>query len=288
MLRAVRFAAQLGFSVEPRTRSALERLAPNLSKVSAERIQAELVKLLVSPHPEEIGMAYEAGLTRIFLPEFDRMMETEQHNPHHCYSVGEHTVEALKHAPADRVIRLAVLLHDVAKPECRRTDESGKDHFHGHPARGAEMAEEILRRLKFDKDTIRHVCQLIRWHDDRPELNEREIRRAIHRAGLEQYPALFDVKRADILAQSLYERDEKLAWLAGYEAMYETIRAKQQCISLRDLAVNGKDLIAEGIAPGREMGDMLNRLLELVIDDPSANTKENLLAQVHKWNSPHI
>ena len=166
MLRAVRFAAQLGFSIEERTKVAVADLAPTLAKVSAERIQMELVKLLTSANPQEMREVYELGLSRVFLPEFDRMMETPQHNKHHMYTVGEHTIHALEAISEDKVLRLAILLHDVAKPLCITTDEEGQDHFKGHPQEGAKMAKEILRRLKFDNDTINHVCLFVRYHDD--------------------------------------------------------------------------------------------------------------------------
>ena len=257
MLRAVRFAAQLGFFIEEETKAAIRQLAPSLAKVSAERIQAELVKLLVSAHPKELRTAYETGLTAVFLPELDRMMVCEQHHPHHCYSVGDHTiVEALGNVCSRRVLRLAVLLHDVAKPLCRTTDENGIRHFYGHPAKGSEL-EEILRRLKFDNDTTDAVCRLIAWHDDRPALSERSVRRAVHRMGTEQYPAIFAVKRADILAQSDYRREEKLAYVAEYERIYQEIKSKQQCLTIRDLAIGGRELIAAGMKPGREIGEAL-------------------------------
>lgn len=282
MLRAVRFSAQLGFFIEEKTKAAIEKLAPNIAKVSAERIQVEMVKLLQSNHPEELLVAYETGLTKIFLPEFDRMMETPQSNPHHCYTVGVHTIESLKKAPADRMLRLTMLLHDVAKPVCRTTDEKGIDHFHGHPAKGSEMARQILRRLKFDNDTTDRVCRLVQWHDDNPPLEERTVRRAISRIGVEQYPALFAVKRADILAQSDYQRDEKLAYVDTYEKMYDEIRAKQQCLTLKELAVTGSDLIAEGMKPGKEIGVLLKDLLELVLEHPEKNDKEQLIEEVRK------
>ena len=160
MLRAVRFAAQLGFSIERETQEAIAGLAGNIKKVSAERIQVELVKLLTSPNPGELKVAYRTGLTAVFLPEFDMMMETPQNNPHHCYSVGEHTLKAIEAVPADKVLRLTMLLHDIAKPACKTTDKKGVDHFYGHPVRGSEMARGILRRLKFDNDTTDRVCRL--------------------------------------------------------------------------------------------------------------------------------
>lgn len=280
MFRAIRFAAQLGFEIEEETRAAIHTLAGNIAKVSAERIQVELVKLLISGHPEELKSAYETGLTAIILPEFDAMMETPQQNPHHCYTVGEHTIAALKAVPQDKVLRLTMLLHDVAKPICRTTDQEGMDHFYGHPAKGSELARKILRRLKFDNDTTDRVCKLVQWHDDNPNLEPRGIRRAVSRIGVEQYPALFAVKRADILAQSDYRREEKLAYVDSYEKMYREILEKQECLTIRDLAVNGKDLIGAGMNPGKEIGEMLKELLAIVLEEPRKNRKEELLAVV--------
>ena len=277
MMRAVRFAAQLGFSIEDGTRKEIPILAENLSKISAERIQAELVKLLVSGHPEEMRTLYETGMTRVFLPEFDQMMATPQNSRHHCFHVGEHTIEALKNIRNDKVLRLTMLLHDVAKPVCRTRDAQGFDHFYGHPGEGARMAKEILRRLKFDNDTIGKVTALITWHDHRPALEERSVRRAIHRAGEAQYPALFEVERADTMAKSLYQREETLAYLAEYERMYQKILEKNQCLSLKELAVDGKDLIELGMKPGKELGEALEMLLGHVLDFPEDNTREALL-----------
>ena len=288
MLRAVRFSAQLGFVLEEETRAAIVELAPNIAKVSAERIQMELVKLLTSNHPEEIRTAYETGLTAVFLPEFDRMMETAQNNPHHCYTVGEHTLMALQGVEADKVLRFTMLLHDVAKPVCRTTDENGTDHFYGHPQKGSEMARMILRRLKFDNDTTDRVSALVRWHDDNPELSPRSVRRAISRIGLERYPALFEVKRADTLAQSMYRREEKLKYLHDYEMLYQEVMEKQQCLTIKQLAVTGSDLIEAGMQPGKEIGSVLKKLLELVLEDPELNTKEKLLKQVHNLRTPLI
>ena len=282
MLRAVRFASQLGFLIEGETRDAIALLAPNIARVSAERIQVELVKLLVSSHPEQIITAYETGLTGVFLPEFDRMMNTPQNNPHHCYNVGRHVTETLKYVPAEKVLRLTMLLHDIAKPMCRTTDAKGWDHFYGHPAEGSKMARAILKRLKFDNDTIERTCNLIFWHDDNPKLTEKSVRRKISRVGIEQYPALFDVKRADIYAKNPSFQAEMLSYVDGYEEIYRDIISKQQCLTIRQLAVTGNDLIAVGMKPGKEIGDTLKMLLERVLEKPELNTKENLLKLIRE------
>ena len=282
MMRAIRFSAQLGFAIEEQTLEAVRALADTIQKISAERIQMELLKTLTSAHPQTIRLFYETGLSHYFLPELDQMMETGQNNPHHCYSVGEHTLHSLSEVPQDKVLRLAMLLHDVAKPVCKTTDEEGIDHFHGHPLQGAELARKILRRLKMDNETISKVTQLIRWHDYNPPLSERNVRRAVCKVGLAQYPDIFAVKRADIRAQSDYKKEEKLRYVDDYEQVYEQILEKNQCLSMKDLAVDGSDLLAAGIPQGKAIGEKLHGLFELVLEEPSRNTREYLLSQINQ------
>lgn len=284
MMRAVRFGAQLGFSIEKNTKEAIRELAPSLSKISGERIQTELVKLLVSDNPQEVRTLYETGLTAVFLPEFDAMMVTGQNNPHHKYTVGEHTIVSLKHVRGDKVLRLAMLFHDVAKPLCITTDEEGIHHFHGHPGVGSEITRKILKRLKFDNDTIQRVSALVAGHDDNPPATLRNVRRAMVRIGLEEFPDIFEVKRADILAQSSYRQQEKLTYLKEFESCYREIKRKRQCLSIKELAVNGRDLIDLGIPAGPGLGGILKKLLEIVLEDPEKNTKEYLLDRAKEYS----
>lgn len=277
ILRAVRFSAQLGFSIEGETLKAISVLAPNLKYVSAERIQVELLKLLVSPHPDYLRTAYEAGITKEILPEFDRCMETEQNTPHHCYNVGEHTLQSLLNIRADKVLRLTMLLHDFGKPVVKRTDENGRDHFKTHGPEGEKMAVSILRRLKMDNDTIRKVRSLIKWHDYRPKGEAVSVRKAASLIGEELFPLYLEVQKADILAQSTYRREEKLARLTAVSALYEEILDRGQCISLKTMALTGRDLIAAGYTPGKELGEILEKLLVHVLENPEDNKKEILL-----------
>ncbi len=286
MMRAVRFSAQLGFDIEDGTRAAVTQLAQSLKGISAERIQAELVKILISGHPEEMRTVYETGMSRVFLPEFDDMMQTPQNNPFHCYNVGEHTIAAMQNIRSDKVLRLTMLLHDVAKPVCKKMDSAGIFHFYGHAKAGAEMSRMILRRLKFDNDTISRVTALVTWHDSLPDLKEASVRRAIHRVGLLQYPALFEVARADAMAKSNYQREEKLAQIRRYQEIYEGIMAKRQCLTVRDLAVTGNDLIALGMKPGKGIGSMLQDLLMHVLEHPEDNTPEILLNLAERQQKP--
>ncbi len=277
MMRAVRFSAQLGYRIDEKTREAIKALAPNLRKISAERIQTELVKLVVSPHPDYLRIAYEMCITAQVLPEFDLCMETPQNNPHHCYNVGEHILHSMLAVRADKVLRLGMLFHDIGKPQTMTVDEHGITHNRKHPVVGAEMTRKILRRLKFDNDTTDKVTKLVLYHDQEIGATQTGVRRAIHRMGENIFPLMFAVYRADISAQSDYKREEKLQKLSYIEGLYEEICRKGDAVNLKDLAITGADLIAQGMKPGREIGAVLQELLDIVLEDPTLNTPEQLL-----------
>lgn len=282
LFRAIRFAAQLGYDIEEETYKAIGELAPTLSKISAERIQTELTKTITSDHPEMIKTAYKLGLTKVFMPELDVCFETNQNNPHHCYSVGDHILKTVCEVRSDKVLRLAMLFHDMGKPACKTTDEKGIDHFHGHPIKSQEMSKEILRRLKYDNDTIDKVSRLVRYHDERIEPGEKYMRRAINRVGVVAFPDIFEVWNADLSGQSEYKREEKFERLNVNKKDYDSIIQKKQCVELKDMAVTGSDLIKNGMNPGPEIGKILNEMLMEIIDDPDKNDREYLLTKYVK------
>lgn len=283
MMRAVRFAAKLDFSIEEETKKSISILKDNLKKVSAERIQVELTKLITSNHPEMMRTLYETGLTSVFFPEWDVAMVCEQNTKHHCFTVGEHTIEVMKHVRNDKIMRLAALLHDIGKSGMKRTDKKGHDHFQGHPQLSDVMADNILRRLKYDNDTIKKVCMLVRYHDERPALNPRSIRRCMREMNLD-FDDLFELKRADIAGQSDYMHEEKLAAVDKFEKLYHENLESGNCTDKKQLAVNGGDLIKAGVDKGPEMGRVMEKLLDDVIDEPSANTKETLLSRALNYS----
>ncbi len=277
ILRGVRFAAQLGFAIEDGTRAGMKELAPTLQNISAERIQAELVKMLASDRPELLRDAYELGITKQFLPEFDRLMTTGQETPHHMYNVGEHTIQAIKNIRADKILRLTMLLHDMGKPAYKTVDETGRAHFKKHAAESEVIAKQVLKRLKFDNDTCGKVSKLVLYHDYRMPAAPKNVRRAMNKIGKDLFPYYMEVRRADVLAQSMYKREEKIKNLDEIEGIYKQIVEEEQCVSLKDLAVTGKDLLEAGMSPGREIGEKLNEMLELVLEYPEFNTREKLL-----------
>jgi tRNA nucleotidyltransferase (CCA-adding enzyme) len=277
MMRAVRFAAQLGFTIEEETFSAIRELTPNLKKVSAERIQVELSKLLKSDNPACFRLLYETGITAVVLPEFDKAMQTEQHSPYHCYSVGEHTMCVLCNTPPNLQLRLAALLHDIAKPEVKTTDENGRDHFYGHPEQGAILAKKILKRLKYDNYTVDRVSRLIRWHDYRLPADKTAVRRAVHKVGEDIFEDLLKLMFADASGKKPELKEKDWEHLQKLENLYHEIQRDGECVSLKTLAVNGRDLMEHGVQSGKNMGQVLNRLLEHVLEKPEDNQKEILL-----------
>ena len=277
ILRAVRFSAQLGFGIDRLTALAMMEKAPQLAQISAERIATELIKLICSDHPEYLRVAYEAGITRVILPEFDAMMETMQHTPYHRYNVGDHTLVAMQHIRNDRLLRLTMLLHDVGKPMAKTTDTYGVDHFKKHAPLGAGMAVAILRRLKLDNDTIGKVRTLILYHDWRIRATEKEVRRALHTVSVELFPLLMEVQTADTLGKSDFQQEERLQQVEAVTEVAKGILERQEAIRVGDLAINGNDLLTLGMEAGPQVGEALQAALDLVLDEPGANTREHLL-----------
>ena len=276
ILRAIRFSAQLSLRIEPKTSDAMRQLAPKLANVSAERIQTELVKLLVSDNPQMIGEACELGITKVILPEWDDMVGVRQHSKHHVFDVDRHTLQALRNVRPARILRLTMLFHDMGKPAMKRTDSMGVDHFWDHELVSEEIARKVLRRLKFDNETVRQVTRLVCYHDYRVAATPKNVRHTINRIGVELFLLYLEVRMADVKAQSTYKRREKIENILDMRELYREIMASEECVTLRQLAVTGKDLMELGMEPGKEMGDMLNELLNKVLDVPEHNTKEYL------------
>ncbi len=278
IMRAVRFAAQLGFNVDPATREAAAKHAPELTQVSAERIETELTKLLISDHPEKVLDMYELGITSIVLPEFDRMMETEQNSPYHMYDVGRHTVEVIKNVSPTKVMRYAALLHDIGKPQCKTTDDKGVDHFKGHAMVSEEMSSKILKRLRMDNDTIRDVKKIVRWHDYGISgvITKKSVRKMLSSMGEQYFGELLDIKRADMKGQSDYRLAERQEVLSNIIRFHDEIMEEGNALSIKDLAVNGKDIMDLGIPKGPKVGETLSYLLERVLEEPTLNEKSKL------------
>ena len=285
ILRAVRFAAQLGFEIAETTRVAMKEQAKYLRDISAERIQVELTKLITSDNPKRLVEAYNLGITEIILPEFDEMMKTQQNNPHHLYSVGMHTIKVMENVPNTPAYRYAALFHDVGKPACKHTGDDGIDHFYGHHKVSEKMAKDILRRLKMDNATINQVSRTVLYHDygiswEADEISIKAFRRFVAKLGIENAADFFVIREADIAGQSDYRLEDKNKALNKMKELYNVIKEEAHCLKISDLAIDGKVLMDLGMKPGKDMGDMLSYLLELVLDEPKLNEKEKLISLV--------
>lgn len=276
ILRAIRFSAQLGFSIDEETQKAMTSRAEALRHVSAERIRVELVKLLISNHPDRIKKACRLGITKVILPEYDAIVGVAQHTPNHIYDVEKHTLIALKNIDPEPILRLTMLFHDFGKPAVKKTD-SGRDIFYRHPEVSAQMCREILKRMKFDNYTLERVYRLVKWHGLKYFPNEVSVRRALNRVGKDIFEQFIKVQRADISAKNPAVVEKKQKLLDEKEMVYRQIIERGDCFEVKTLKVNGNDLMSAGIPKGPLVGAVLERLVELVIDEPELNNKDDLL-----------
>jgi len=293
-LRAVRLAAQFDLEIEPGLAGAIAEAAPLLAGVAPERIGAELARLLVTDRPAwGMQRLRDLGLLAQFAPELLEMVGVEQ-NQYHAFPVWEHALMALALVPPVLHLRLAALLHDVAKPRCLSVDEFGDRHFYRHELVGAEMADELLRRLRFDNETRSRAVHLVRYHmdlhlDGQP--TDAALRRMVRRIGLEHMDDLVQLRRADRLASGKREGDlgpETMALLDGIRR----VLAADAALKVTDLAVDGHDVMAAfGRGPGPYVGEVLEALLEEVLERPERNRRDVLLQRLSElaaggWKGP--
>ena len=275
ILRALRFAARYNFGIETETAFSIHRNRHLLENVSVERIFTELKGILIGEGVLGMMQAFP-DVFAVIIPELAPTIGFEQHNPHHCYDVWTHTAHAVQAAPADEVIRLALLLHDIAKPATFTRGEDGKGHFYGHGTKGAELARSIMRHLKSDIATLDKVVTLVREHDNTLPTTAPGMRRCIGRLGLELLQHLLAIKQADMDAQSTHERPKKQATLRDARLLLEDVLEGTPAYSVSDLTLAGRDLIAMGLKPGPAMGSILKTLLAEVQDEMLSNTREAL------------
>ena len=276
IMRGVRFAAQLGFEIDAQTREAMKKLAPNLEDISKERIREEIEKLILSDNPSKLVDAYELGITKVVLPEFDSMMECGQTNTFHIYSVGVHTIKVIENIPPTKTLRWAALLHDVAKPDVGKF-YNGTTHFKGHEEAGAKKAASIMKRLRMDNKTIDNVKVLIKYHDKRTRnVTGYYVRKLVSAVGKDLFTGLLLIMRADIEGKTENARESGIPMIEKIEKEFDYIMENNVCTSLKELAIGGNELIALGVVPGKEVGILLKACLEHVLEYPDENNKEAL------------
>lgn len=281
IMRALRFASRFDFGIESETAFSIRRNRHLLENVSVERIFKELKGILMGKGVLSMLQAFPDVMACI-IPELAPSFGFDQRNPHHLHDVWTHTAYAVQAAPADEVLRLTMLLHDIAKPACFTLGENGKGHFYGHPEKGAEMALSILQRLKSDNATLNRVVTLVREHDNQFPTTRAGMRRCIGRLGEDTIQQLFDVKRADMAAQSDHEKEQKNAALRKAALLIDELMDEPHAFTIKDLQINGRALMAMGIPAGPDVGRILRTLLEEVQDELLENSEEALAARARE------
>ncbi len=281
IFRALRFSAKLGFHIEKNTSEACKNLAHLLDNVHPQRLRDELTAFIVGENVPDIIAEYREVFARI-IPELKPLFDFQQITAHHRYDVFTHTLKAVGNAPKDAKIRLALLLHDIAKPLCHTTDKAGISHFNGHPKKSADISMEILRRFSFSSDFVNSVCRLIVCHDVRFEKPNLYIKRLLMDISEDEFRSLMIIQRCDILAQSEYLREEKLRHIDFIQSEFENVLKENSCFKLKDLAVNGNDIMTLGVY-GKAVGEILNYLLNKVIEDKLVNERDVLISSAKEY-----
>ena len=277
ILRAIRFAAQLDFSIDYKTSNEVLKNCENLNNISMERINSEFCKIAASPSFSKFLLKYFIVFW-VFIPELVDMVRFEHNNPCHEFDVFFHTYHALRYCNSeDLIVMLAVLFHDIGKPHCYQDTEGGIRRFSGHWEKSEEMTDIIMRRMRFDNYTRERVLELVFWHDFVIEADKPSVKRMLNEIGEEQFWRLLEVKKADAKAHTLEYARNKLREIEAVEKILKDVIKNSECFSLNDLAINGKDLIQLGFKQGKEIGEVLDRLLQDVIDESLKNEKDVLL-----------
>ena len=285
ILRGVRFAACYGLSPAPETAAAIHQQRELLKTVAPERCCAELRRLLCAPAEglEPVLWAFWDVLSILpGLACLGEMPGYEQGNPHHHLDLQGHTIQAVVSVPGKEALRLAALLHDSGKPACRTVDQQGVAHFYGHAKESARLAEEALRKLRCENALRRQVVELVELHDLWVPPTLPSARRWLGRLGEEGLRDLLALERGDTLAHAPHCRPPRLERLERGEQLLEQVLQERDCISLRELAVDGKDLLALGFSPGPALGAALGFLLEEVVEGRLENQRDSLLAALNE------
>jgi tRNA nucleotidyltransferase (CCA-adding enzyme) len=288
ILRGIRFASKLGFKVEEATESAMFSNKELLKNVSIERITVEFIKTLQGKNARLVLNEFREVIAYI-IPEIKAMIGFEQNNPYHIYDVWQHTLMAVNEVE-DVVLKLTMFFHDIAKPSCYTVDENGCGHFYGHGDISAKITSEIFKRMKMTNadgingNDLRDIIELIKYHDINIEPRKKNIRKILSKlqGNKLQFQRLLSVKRADVLSQHPDKLEHRLKEIDSIELIFNEVVSEESCTTLKDLAVTGKDLIDLGVPAGKEIGIMLNQLLEAVINEKLANEKAELLIAVKK------
>ncbi|MGO5112439.1 CCA tRNA nucleotidyltransferase [Oscillospiraceae bacterium LCP25S3_E10] len=283
ILRALRFSAKLCFNIEKSTAASVHHNKSLLNNIAVERIFAEFKQLLLSENAVNVLREYQDVIS-VFIPEISSMIGFCQHNSYHCYDVWEHTLHALTYAGNNIIIRLAVLFHDIGKPHSFTLDQQGIGHFYGHCVKSAEIAENILKRLRCDTKTTNTVVTLVKNHDRIISANNKSVKKtALYLGSEEMTKLLITVKKCDAYGQSPELFRQRLEELNKIEDILNSLIAHNKVLfSVKELKINGNDLINMGVKDGRIIGAILNSLLKSVNDENIDNTYNSLVKSAKK------
>ena len=261
----------------PETLYEINQQYKNLENISIERINSEFCKI-ASSSDFCVQMVLFQDVFALFMPELKDMFDFSQNNPYHDYDVYGHTIHAVEHCESeDLTVKLAVFFHDIGKPHSYQDGEDGIRHFKGHGRVSADITDNIMKRLRFDNETRNNVVELVYYHDATFEVGKKYVKRWLNKIGEDQFRRLLEVRKADILGQKPNFEQLRIDKVNNIEQILEEVLQEDECFSLKDLAVNGKDLMSIGYKAGKELGNTLNELLQLVIDGECPNEKEKLL-----------
>ena len=282
IMRAIRFSSVLGTKIEENTHNAMVELYKNLDKIAKERINVEFSKMLCGKIPMFLLSEYHFIFSYI-IPEIEPMIGFKQNNPYHWLDVWNHSLHVLFEVKEkDLPLRLAALFHDIGKPSCYVEGEDGVGHFYGHADKSVEITEGVLKRLKYSNEIIDEVLTLVKYHDVQISLSNKFIRRMLNKMPKETFEKLLVLKKADILGQANVDREKRLAEVEKIGQMLAEFKMEEECFSLKQLKINGNDLIKMGFKPGKEMGIILNKLFEMVVEEEIENDYEVLKSYVER------
>ena len=280
ILRGLRFAARFGFQIEENTRAAMDAEMAGLDALARERVLTELVGFLKAAKAADLTNA--ASILCRLIPEIGPTMGFDQHSRHHVHDVFGHTATVVEAVPPTAELRLAALLHDIGKPAVFSMDENGEGHFYGHAAVSADLADGILQGLKAPNALREEVVWLVKHHMDRHGPEEKTARRLLSRHGLARMERLMEFQCADLGGKGTDAPAESLRELRDLLDLLRTLADQEGALTLKTLAVSGRDLMELGMAPGPALGRTLNALLEKVLSGELPNEREALLAAVFR------
>lgn len=282
IMRALRFAATYGFKIEENTAAAIHRNKELLKNIAAERIQSELTKMLCGKGVLDILLEYK-DVIAVIIPELEPCIGFNQNNPYHIYNVYDHIAHAVANYKGDDIsIKMALLLHDIGKPECYTEDHNG-GHFHGHSVPSMRIAKDVVERLRFDNKTKDEIVDLVLYHDSDIYPSVKAVKRWLNKIGPDTLNRLIKLRIADIYAHSEINQSDRISSIDKVYGLAQYVETEKLCFTLKDLAINGFVIMELGVPSGPKVGEVLNYLLDKVLDGEIENDTDVLVTEAKRY-----